>query len=694
MAQSAIDLNAYRRKRALAGSKKVHGEIAGAKPAKLPAFVKPQLATLVDAVPPGNEWLHEIKLDGYRTLCRIDHGRVTLLTRRAQDWTERFKSIAAAAKRLPVGEAFLDGEVVALDEEGKSSFQRLQNFMKGSGASPLVYFAFDLLHIDGCDLKGAALETRKEMLQKLLESSGEPDGKDSLRYSPHWIGQGEALYRECCRRGLEGIISKRRDQPYRSDRGRDWLKVKCVQRQEFIIGGFTEPAGTRVGLGALLLGVHDERGQLRYVGRVGTGFSERSLRELRARLNELARKTSPFINPPKGREASGVHWVEPELVGEVAFSEWTEDNLLRHPSFQGLREDKAPAEIFREKSTHLQKTMEKRSGQKNSENGSDQKDMENSSGQKNTEKRSGQKNMENGSGKQMEIAGIQITHPDRVLYPEQNITKRELALYYEETADWILPHLERRPLTLVRCPRGRDKYCFYQRHVRESLHEAIHRVSAKEGKSVAEYVWIDSFAGLIALAQMGVLEIHTWGSRADRIDQPDQLIFDLDPDPSVSWQQLKQAAHSLRDRLVHLGLSPFVKTTGGKGLHIVVPITPKEDWDFAKDFSKAIAESMVGEAPERYTATMSKIKRKGKIYIDYLRNARAASAICPYSTRALPGAPVSAPLRWDELVRDVRSKFNINTMRERLAHSKQSPWEHFDEARVPITRTMLKRLEA
>ncbi|HEX9146687.1 MAG TPA: DNA ligase D, partial [Candidatus Binatia bacterium] len=548
MAQSAIDLNAYRRKRALAGKKKADGEISGAKPAKLPAFVKPELATLVDAVPPANEWLHEIKLDGYRTLCRIDHGRVTLLTRRAQDWTERFKLVAAAAKRLPVSEAFLDGEIVALDEEGKSSFQRLQNLMKGSGASPPLYFVFDLLHVDGRDLRGAPLELRKELLEKLLEGTGRSGEKECLRYSPHWIGQGETLYRECCRRGLEGIISKRRDQPYRSDRGRDWLKVKCVQRQEFIIGGFTEPAGTRVGLGALLLGVHDEQGQLRYAGRVGTGFNERSLRELHARLNKLARKTSPFINPPKDREVSGVHWVEPELVGEVAFSEWTEDHLLRHPSFQGLREDKSPAEISREKTTHLQKAMK------------------NHSAQKTIEKR---------STKKMEIAGVEITHADRVLYPEQNITKRELALYYEEIADWILPYLERRPLTLVRCPQGRGKHCFYQRHVTESSHEAIHRVSVRDGKSIAEYMWVDSLAGLIALVQMGVLEIHTWGSRANRIDQPDRLIFDLDPDVSVSWNQLKQSAQTLRNQLVRLGLNPFVKTTGGKGLHIVVPLAPK-----------------------------------------------------------------------------------------------------------------------
>ena len=675
MAQSATDLNAYRRKRALAGSKQAHGEIAAAAPAKLPGFIRPQLATLVDEVPPGKEWLHEVKLDGYRILCRIDHGSVALLTRREQDWTDRFKAVVSAAEKLPVTQAFLDGEIVALDEQGRSNFQRLQNVMKGSGASQLAYFAFDLLHLDGRDLRGAPLESRKRILEKLLPA----EARGALRYSHHWIGEGDALYRECCRRGLEGIISKRRDQPYRPDRGRDWLKIKCMRRQEFVIGGFTEPAGTRIGLGALLLGVHDEDGRLHYVGRVGTGFSGNSLRELRARLGQMTRSTAPFVNPPRGSEAAGVHWAEPRLVAEVAFSEWTQDHLLRHPSFQGLREDKAPAEIRRENSAPVKTALDRRSG-----NGSVQKATP-----KRSPKTGGQKKQHVG---ELEIAGVDISHHDKVLYPEQGITKRQLARYYEEIADWILPHLEHRPLTLVRCPRGRDKRCFYQRHIRESLHEAIHRVPLKEGRSVAEYVFVDSLEGLMALVQMGVLEIHTWGARAERIERPDQLIFDLDPDPAIAWPELAQAAHALRDRLTRLGLAPFVKTTGGKGLHIVVPIAPRESWDCAREFSKAVAESMVREEPERYTATMSKLQRKGKIYIDYLRNARAASAICAYSTRAFAGAPVSAPIRWDELRSDVRAKFDINSMRDRLSREKQPAWEEFDKGRAPISRAMLKRL--
>jgi bifunctional non-homologous end joining protein LigD len=460
-----------------------------------------------------------------------------------------------------------------------------------------------------------------------------------------------------------------------------------MQRQEFVIGGFTEPAGTRVGLGALLLGVYDPRGQLRYAGRVGTGFNDSSLRQLRARLDKIARSTAPFADPPKGREAAGVHWVEPRLVGEVAFSEWTQDNLLRHPSFQGLREDKAPGEIYREKTAHLQAMRNDARGASESAEPTQAKRRARKSAVRDSRQKT-----QDGDGEEFEIAGIQLTHPERILYPEQNISKRDLAIYYQQIADWMLPQLERRPVTLVRCPQGHGKHCFYQRHVSESLHRTIHTVSVREGKSTGRYVWIDSLAGLVALVQMGVLEIHVWNSRVDRIDHPDQLIFDLDPDASISWQQLVQAAQNLRNRLSALGLSSFAKTTGGKGLHVVVPITPRENWELVKDFTRAVADRMAREEPARYTATMSKTKRRGKIYIDYLRNARAASAICAYSTRAFAGAPVSAPVRWNELESDVRGKFDINTVRERLTRLKRAPWPDFDETRVPINRAMLKRL--
>ena len=629
--------------------------IAGARKSKLPAFVRPQLATLVDSVPQGDEWLHEIKFDGYRILCRIDNKRAKFLTREGQDWTGRFSGLVETAQGLPVHQVFLDGEVVALEENGKTNFQLLQNSLRQNNAATLVYFVFDLLYLDGWDLTRSSLRDRKKILETFLKPKRTRKALNSIRYSEHWIGQGDELYQESCRKGLEGIISKKANQPYRSGRSRDWLKVKCSKSQEFVIGGFTEPAGSRSGLGALLVGVHDEQGNLRYGGRVGTGFTQQSLKELRSRLNSLERKSPPFINPPKGAESRGVHWVEPKLVGAVAFAEWTTDNLLRHPSFQGLREDKPAAQV-----THETVSQQKKSPAASSQDN-------------------------------VEIAGIKLTHPDRVLYPGQGITKLELAQYYEKVADWMLPHVEGRPLTLVRCPSGHTKQCFYQRHVTESLHDPIRSICVKEGRSTVSYVSVDSTPGLIALVQMGVLEIHTWGSRQDHLEQPDRLTFDLDPDPVLPWSRVREAAEMLRERLAGLGFGAFVKTTGGKGLHVVVPITPMQDWESTKAFAKKVAEELTAEAPELYLATMSKAKRKGKIFIDYLRNARTATAISAYSTRAYAGAPVSVPLRWDELTTDVRGEhFNIRNVPQRLARLGKDPWHEYDARRRPLTDKLMK----
>jgi bifunctional non-homologous end joining protein LigD len=606
-------------------------------------------------VPQGYEWLHEIKFDGYRILCRIDNKRAKFLTREAQDWTGRFGALVETAQGLPIRQGLLDGEVVALEENGTTNFQLLQNSLKQNDTATLVYFVFDLLYLDGWDLTRSPLRDRKKILEQILKPKRAKKAPNSLRYSEHWIGQGDELYQESCRKGLEGIISKKADQPYRSGRGRDWLKIKCSKNQEFVIGGFTEPAGSRSGLGALLVGVHDEQGNLLYAGRVGTGFTQQSLKELRSRLNSLERDSPPFINSPKGAEARGVHWVEPRLVGAVAFAEWTTDNLLRHPSFQGLREDKPAAQVTRE----------------------------NVSQQKKSPAASSQDSVE--------IAGIKLTHPDRVLYPEQGITKLELAKYYEQVADWMIPHLKGRPLTLVRCPEGYKKQCFYQRHVTESLRDPIQSIRVKEGRSTVSYVAVDSAAGLVALVQMGVLEIHTWGSRQDRLEQPDRLIFDLDPDPALPWKQIKEAAETLRDRMSGLGFSAFVKTTGGKGLHVVVPITPKQDWEAVKLFTKKVAEDLVREAPQRYTATMSKSKRKGKIYIDYLRNTRTATAVCAFSTRARANAPVSAPVHWHELATDVRGEyFTIRNVPQRLARQRTDPWEGYEKARRAIPDKLIK----
>jgi bifunctional non-homologous end joining protein LigD len=622
----------------------------------MPKFIEPQLATLVNAVPDGENWLHEFKFDGYRILCRIDNGRVSLLTRNAQDWTHHLAAVAQSAKKLDVGQALLDGEVVAFDDKGRHSFQLLQNALKHTGSPDLVYYAFDLLFLDGRDLLATRLLERKELLQRLLGSKAEPSNTGRLRYSEHWLAQGRMLFDKACEMGLEGIIAKRSDAPYRSGRSKDWLKIKCSKNQEFVIGGFTDPAGARVGLGALLLGVHEESGALRYVGRVGTGFNDTMLRDLRARLDKLERKSAPFVNPPKGADAKGVHWIEPSLVGEVVFTEWTSDEMLRHPSFKGLRQDKPAVEIKREVAAPLPQSAQP------------------------------------ATNHQTRVAGIKITHPDRVLYPEQGITKHELARYYERIADWILPHLQGRLLTLVRCPGGHRKQCFYQRHIRDTVSDAIHAISVREKRAMVQYIYIDSLPGLIALVQMGVLELHTWGSRAPRIDRPDRVIFDLDPGAKVSWDQLKTAAAHLRARLHDLDLGAFIKTTGGKGLHIVVPIAPEQTWQYVKKFSRSVAESLVREAPDRYIATMSKAKRQGKIFVDYLRNSRTATAVSAYSTRARPGATVSVPLAWQELEEDLRDLFNVKNVPQRLARLRQDPWYDYEAARRPLRTKLLRKL--
>jgi len=642
----------------------------GTKKAALPKFVPPQLATLVDAVPAGDDWLHEIKFDGYRVLCRIHNRRATFLTREGHDWTKRFGFLTEAALSLPLRDGLLDGEVVALRADGSTDFQLLQNSLHEHTDADLVYFVFDLLRLDGRNLQMEPLLTRKEVLEGLLRKNPKNKHRDLIRYSEHTIGTGAGtrLFQQACERSLEGIISKRSDQPYRSGRSRDWLKIKCVHSQEFVITGFTDPAGSRTGFGALLLGVYDDGKTLRHAGRVGTGFTERTLKELYPRLKKLASKQSPLSQPLERRFARGVHWIKPELVGEVAFTGWTEDGLLRHPAFQGLREDK-PARRIRRETTQPVETAATPAAK--SEGNSRRKSKAMSS----------------------EIAEFKLSHPDRVLYPEQGITKRELAEYYAQVAERMLPFVSNRPLTLVRCPEGQPGQCFFQRNGEEGISSAIRLLPMRDGKAKKNLLMIDSVDGLIALVQMGVLEIHTWGSTAKKIEQPDQLTFDFDPAPKLTWQVVRQAAAEFRERLGELGLTGFIKTTGGKGLHVVVPIAPTLDWDRAKAFCKALAERMAADAPKQYVATMSKSKRVGKIFIDYLRNSRSATAICAYSTRARPGAPVALPLRWDELKNDLREDhFNIRNVPARLRRMHGDPWEDFDSARRPINAALLKRV--
>ncbi|HEV2851578.1 MAG TPA: DNA ligase D [Thermoanaerobaculia bacterium] len=663
--------------------------IPGARKAKMPAGIEPQLATLVDDVPRGAEWVHEIKYDGYRALCDIRDGEARLITRHGKDWTDRFTPIAREAAKLPVREAILDGEAVVLEPNGTTSFQALQNALSENRHDDLVYFAFDLLYLDGYDLRGATLADRKEALTRLLE------GRDgAVRLGDHISGDGTEFYRHACNFALEGIISKRADLPYYSGRNKDWLKVKCLKRQEFVIVGFTDPEGSRVGLGALLLAVNQGK-DLVFAGKVGTGFNSKLLRELRKRLDKLEIDKPAFKNAPRGAEARRSHWVKPELVGEVAFTEWTREGILRHPTFQGLREDKSPGEVVREDpqapppEAHI-KAETRRPAAKEARKKATVKTLPKGSKPAIRPAPEAVSTVPQGRSKkkEAEIEGVRFSNVEKVLYPEQGVTKGELALYYSRIADWILPHLKDRPLTLVRCPEGRAKQCFYQKHISETVPAAVKRIDVGDPEP---YGVVSDLKGLLSLVQMGVLELHIWGSHKDKIEQPDYIVFDLDPDEGLDWERVVEGALTVREFLEGLGLRTFLKTTGGKGLHVVLPIARKDNWDEVKAFTKAISETLVAAHPDRYTSKLPKASRKGKVFIDYLRNGRGATSICAYSTRARPDAPVSAPLFWEELESGVRgNSFNVRNIFERLENLPSDPWADFNKTRQSITAAMKK----
>ncbi len=480
-------------------------EMPGARAAPLPARLEPQLATLVAEAPSGDDWLHEIKYDGYRVMCRLEEGKARLLTRRGADWTSHFPSLLGAVERIPARSAILDGEVVFVQPDGRTSFPKLASALQ-SGADEeggIVYYVFDLIYLDGYDLTGVPLFRRKEALRRLLAGSP-PDAR--VRYVEHVQGLGKEFFNGTCELALEGEIAKRRDAPYRPGRGRDWLKVKCTRRQEFVIGGFTERAGGHGGIGALLLGHREEAGgPLHYAGRVGTGWDERTMTELRGRLDELRQETAPFVDPPEGKAAAGVTWVDPHLVGEVEYLSWDGRGAFRHSSFKGLRLDKPADEVVAEQAEPPAPQPAAPSGA------------------------SPAASPPRGATR-VTVGGIAISNPGRIMYPELGLTKLDLARYYEEVAAWMLPHISRRPLTLVRCPEGHGNECFFQRHAGDSFPEAILRVPIAEADGVAPFVAIDSAAGLLSLVQMGVLEFHVWGSHIETVEYPDQIVFDFDPD--------------------------------------------------------------------------------------------------------------------------------------------------------------------
>ena len=577
-----------------------------------PPFVEPQLATLVDDVPTGNSWIHEIKYDGYRLLISVGDGVATAYTRNGLDWSDKFKALVKAAAKLPAG-CLIDGEAVALDEEGKPSFQLLQSTLKGGGA-PLAFFAFDLMVDQGKDIRKLPNIERKERLATLLEGVSPP-----ILYGDHVIGRGEEMFEAVCKTGGEGIISKKASATYSGTRTRNWLKIKCIQRQEFVIIGWSE-SDKRRGFRSLLLAAKKGRA-LTYAGKVGTGFSAQLIEELMERMEPLAVDKAVVEVPRIDRK--GAHWIEPKLVAEINFTEFTDEGILRHPSFVGLREDKPAKDVVREVPKHLTKTEKKpaRKGAKGKTAAAKAEDF-----------------------------GIEISSPDRVIFPELGLTKKDLADYYATVEPLIMIDAARRPMTLIRFPSGRTGESFFQKHDKGTFGPHVKQIPIKESDGDTEdYLYFDDIRGLLASVQMGTIEFHGWGSKVDKVEYPDRLVFDLDPDVGLDFKKVKEAAVRLKALLGDLGLKTFPLLSGGKGLHVVAPLDQTKDWPTVKSFAERFTRAIAEAEPKMFTANIRKVERKGRIFLDWLRNQRGATAVLPYSARGREGAPVAAPIAWEEL---------------------------------------------
>jgi bifunctional non-homologous end joining protein LigD len=656
---------------------------------KLPVFLPPQLALQATTPPAGEGWLHELKLDGYRIQARKDGEAIQLLTRTGLDWTHRMKTIAAQLKALPAKTAILDGELVVLVENGTTSFADLQAAFQEGVKKPLTYFAFDLLHLNGHNLRGLPLVERKQHLAQLLEDSGE-----FVRFSEHIESDGREVFHKACEFHAEGIISKRANSLYTAGRSSDWLKLKCVHEQEFIIGGFTLPSKGHTGIhgvGSLLLGYY-QGDKLLYAGRTGTGFTQKTHSSIRDQLDKLRHTSCPFENPPAEARRNAI-WVKPQLVAQVSFATWTADNLVRQASFKGLREDKPASEVRREEPTIAPKPR----GTKHAVHAA----PANIAAKAKTplQKKPSEKNVPipatkstgKPAAKQIEPAPIRLTHADKILDAETHLTKQQLADYYWAVAPHMLPHIAGRPLSLVRCPEGSEKPCFYQKHANHMLPPGIESIDVPDKKTgkPEPYITLSTPKALASLAQMGVLEVHPWGSRNNDLEHPDRIIVDLDPDASIPWTTLTSSAAEVRKQLKKLGLESFLKSTGGKGLHIVVPIQPKYDWPTIKQFAHAFALQMEKSAPQLYLTKMNKAARKNRIYIDYLRNERGATAVAPYSPRARTGVAVSLPLPWADLKLPERPVFQVTTFEEWKSRLNHDPWKQLPETRQAISQEML-----
>lgn len=636
------DLTAKRPKDGLTG--KAASPKKTIKKSALPRWREPQLATLVGDAPDGGQWLSEMKYDGYRALIAVAGEQVKIYTRSGLDWTEKFPTIAAAASALGVGSALIDGEIVAFDKNGKTDFSSLQQDLKRGGKN-LSCFVFDLLELDGEDLTRKPLVERKALLETLIGKDREP-----LHFSTHIAGKAGDVFKQVCSAGHEGIVAKRADDPYRSGRGRSWLKIKCTRRQEFVVGGYapSDKRGRKVR--SLLVGIF-ENGKLVYKGRVGA-FEGGMLGEVEQAGADRERKSSPFASVPR-ETAKGAVWLKPDMVIEVDLAEFTADGIVRHGVVKGIRGDKAAKGVVLEVPRESAMTEHEK------------RDI---------------------------FAGVKLSKPDKVLFAEQEVTKADLAAHYERVAKRILPHIERRLLSLVRCPDGESGQCFFQKHESKGFPDEIKLMEIAEADGKTDnYLYADSLASLIAGVQMGTLEFHIWGSRIDDIEKPDRLVFDLDPDEGLGFPDVRDAAADVRDRLDAIGLKSVPMVTGGKGVHVVAPIRRRMEWPEIKEFAKGFAKSLEDDAPDRYIANMAKAKRKGRIFVDYLRNERGSTAICPYSTRRRKGAPVATPVSWDELAKlDAANTFHIGDMEKRLAMA--DPWKEAAGWTQSVTKAMVDKV--
>jgi bifunctional non-homologous end joining protein LigD len=649
-------------------------QLTGAHKAKLPDQIKPELATLVEKAPDG-QWSYEVKFDGYRIMARIDHDAVKLFTRNGHDWTHKLPAQAKALASLGVESAWLDGEMVVADEHGVPDFQALQNAFEANRSGNILYYLFDLPYLNGVDLREVPVEERRAALATLLKANNEDP---LLRFSDAFNEDPEALLNSACQMRMEGLIGKRLGSAYVSRRSSDWIKLKCKHRQEFVIVGYTDPKGSRNAFGALLLGLHDrDSGELRYSGKVGTGFTEATLNSIHDQLKPLVTKKPAVVNPPSGAEFKAVHWLKPKLLAEVAFAEMTKDGSVRHAVFHGLRDDKPAKDITEERPTAVKTASAKTAPAKKAAA------TKAPAAKKKAEPAPSQIGLDQGK--------VRITHPDRIIDASSGATKVQLAEYYASVAEWILPQLKDRPVALVRAPDGIAGELFFQKNA-ERL--AIPGITTLDQKLTGQPMMvINNAEALIGAVQMSTVELHTWNATSDNLDKPDRFVLDLDPDPALPWKRMVEATQLTLSVLDELGLKAFLKTSGGKGIHLVVPLTRKLGWDEVKDFSHAIVSHMAKLLPERFSAVSGPKNRVGRIFIDYLRNGLGATTICAYAARTREGLPVSMPIYREE-VEELKggNQWNIHNAHERLVEVGDEPWADMKKTRQTITAEMRRRV--